>query len=302
MLKASKLHQAVLLDESIKYLNIKKNQFYLDATFGRGGHTEAILKQGAKVIAFDCDQEAIDYGQNYFKKFIDQQQLILVKSNFNQLNKYFEIFKKKFKIQGLAGILFDLGTSMDQLKSANRGFSFDINAPLDMRMDQNLTVKASDLLKVLPAKQLNKIFYFYGGEHQAKKIADEIVQLRQQDPRLLDESKNLVQLILKIKIIKAGKIHPATKVFQALRIAVNDELENLKQALTQCPNLIKNQGRLVTIAFHEGEDRIIKQNFRFWQQTKKGQILTKKIIKASPEEIINNPRARSARLRCFEFF
>ncbi|MBD3279745.1 MAG: 16S rRNA (cytosine(1402)-N(4))-methyltransferase RsmH [Candidatus Pacebacteria bacterium] len=294
------LHQPVLLEQALTWLKIQPQQYYVDATFGRGGHTRAMLQKGAKVIAFDFDQQAIEYGQKQFAKELTTQQLILIQANFIKLAQ--ELSKLQPPVKQIAGILFDFGTTVDQLKDPERGFSFDTaQANLDMRMDQTLNVKAQDLLKVMTTKQLTKVFQEYGGENQASKIAKAIDQARKnQDFHQLETVGGLVKLILAHKKPHRGKLHPATKVFQALRIAVNDELHNIRQALPQALALLKKQSRIVTIAFHEGEDRIVKKTFKNWQRQEQGKILTKKVVKPTALQINQNPRARSAKLRAFE--
>ncbi len=294
----NKLHQPVLVKEIVDYLNIKNNQWYIDATFGRGGHTALMLKKQAKIIAFDFDHEAIAYGKEVFKDEIKQNRLILIRDNFTQIARCVKEINQDIQIYG---ILFDFGTTTDQLKSIKRGFSFeDSNHELDMRMDQRLTIKAKDLLAVAPTKQLSKIFYHYGGEKQAKRIAKAIVKARK-NGNLITTTGELSNLILKIKKSNNSKIHPATKVFQALRIVVNDELNNIEIALNQIPNLAIDGTRIATIAFHEGEDRIVKNIFKQWEKEKIGKSLTKKPIKPSDQEFQNNPKSRSAKLRIFKY-
>jgi len=296
-----KLHQSVLLQEAVNYLNVETDQYYVDATFGRGGHTQEILKKGGKVIALDCDREAIEYGQKTFANEIKQGKLILIRENFDKLEQVINELKNKDQVKEIKGILFDFGTSVDQLKSEARGFSFDTpESELDMRMDDRLGVKAKDLLAVLSEKQLAELFKEYGGEYQAKAIAKAIDRTKKSgDLTKLATVGGLVDLITKVKRGHRGHLHPATKVFQALRIAVNDELSSINKAMPQTLAIIKT-GRIVTIAFHEGEDRIIKNLFKDWAQTNLGTIITHKAIKPDEEELNKNPRARSAKLRAFE--
>lgn len=177
-------HITVMLQEAVKFLQVKPGEWYVDGTFGRGGHTEQILIKGGKVIAFDFDQTSIDRGQEKFAKEIKDGQLILVRENFGQLTNVLEKYHQAGQI---AGMLFDFGTSTDQLMSTQRGFSFDDpDALLDMRMDDRLGVKASDLLKVLTTKQLTQIFKDYGGENKAKSIAKNIERIKEENPASLD--------------------------------------------------------------------------------------------------------------------
>ena len=292
------LHQPVLLTQVITWLNPQPNQWYLDATFGRGGHTKALLDQQAKIIAFDSDLDAINYGQEKFAEAISNNHLILIHDNFNHLK---EIVEQQQLDQKICGVLFDFGTSMDQIKIAHRGFSFnEPEAELDMRMDENLGVTAADLLNILSVKQMATLFQEYGGEEQAKKIAAAINYYRGKNKEnKIETVGQLVEIINQIKT-RRSHLHPATKVFQALRIAVNDELNSIKQSLPQALSVLKPTGRIVTIAFHEGEDRIVKHQFKNWATNKQGKILTNKPIKPNDLEISQNPSARSAKLRVFE--
>lgn len=294
----NKLHQPVLLDEAINALDIKQGRYYIDATFGRGGHSEAILNKGGKVIAFDVDKEAITYGQEKFASQIKENRLILVRENFDKLEENVSKIQKKQAIEKIHGCLFDFGTSTDQLKNKDRGFSFDSDAPLDMRMDDRLGVTAADLLNMLSDKELTKLFWEYGGEEEARKIAREIIFARKQGQKI-NTSKQLVNLIDKIKN-RHGKLHPATKVFQALRIVVNGELDSIEAALPQAFSLLTKNGRLVTITFHEGEDRLAKHFFKKKETEKSCVLLNKKPITANSEEISINPNSRSAKLRALE--
>ncbi len=294
------LHQPVMLDQAIKGLNIQAEAWYVDATFGRGGHTSAILQQNANVIAFDFDQQAIEYGEQKFAAEIAEKKLVLVRANFAQLVNKIGQLKTTIKIGQIKGILFDFGTTQDQLKSATRGFSFDQpDNELDMRMDQRLGVKASDLLMVLTTQQLADLFKNYGGESQAFKIAKAINRYRGKNrTQPITTVGQLTSIIDQVKA-RTGKLHPATKVFQALRIAVNDELSNIEQGLEQSLKILNAPARIVTIAFHQGEDRIAKQTFKKWAEQGQGEILTDKPLTASETEIEDNPASRSAKLRIF---
>lgn len=288
------LHQPVLLHEAIDALNIRPDHWYIDATFGRGGHTSEILKKQGKVIAFDTDREAIEYGSQRFAKQIESGQLLLIHANFRELEK--ELNTRRPEI--ISGILFDFGTTVDQLKSETRGFSFEHDSELDMRMDDRLGVKAKDLLALIDEKQLADLFIEFGGEESAKAIAREIVYLRQKKP--ITTTKQLITIIERIKKGRRSHLHPATKVFQALRMAVNSELDNIEDVLPQALKTVNRGGRIVTISFHEGEDRIAKHFMKNWEEQGRGQQLTKKPIEPSEEELQTNPRARSAKLRIFE--
>jgi 16S rRNA (cytosine1402-N4)-methyltransferase len=298
--KASMIHQAVLLTEAVAGLNVHPDEWYLDGTFGRGGHTREILNQGGNVLALDFDQEAIEAGQQAFSKEISDKRLILVRENFAKLYKVVTQAQEEGQIGPLMGVLFDFGTSADQLTNEERGFSFNGGeGVLDMRMDNRLGVTARDLLGVLPAKQLAELFVEYGGERFARPIANAIVAYRQEHGPI-STTGQLVTLIMQNKKGPRGHLHPATQVFQALRIAVNDELTNIKQGLEEALRVVRPGGRVVTIAFHEGEDRIAKHFLLDWDRKQLGTVMTKKPIEPSAAELEENPRARSAKLRIFE--
>lgn len=288
-------HITVFLDQAVELLNVKPNHWYVDATFGGGGHTRNILNKGGNVLAFDFDERAIEMGNEEFALEIADHRLVLVQENFANLEKTIKARELEGKIDGL---IFDFGTSTDQLMSEERGFSFSGLGELDMRMDKNLGVKAKDLLALLSEKQLTEVFSTYGGELEAKKIAKAIVAQRKAG-RFISTNQDLVKLVEKNKSYR-GKTHPATKVFQALRIVVNDELANIEQVLPQALQIVNQGGRIVTIGFHEGEDRQVKVAFRNWEEKDHGTIVTKKAIEPSEEEVQKNPRSRSAKLRAFE--
>lgn len=285
----NKLHQPVMLEEVMTYLEVKPKQWYLDATFGRGGHTEAIIQAKGKVIGLDCDSQAIEYGKEVFSPQIQAGKLILVQANFTQMLNVW----KANHLPRLSGVLFDFGASTDQLLSKDRGFSFQNEALLDMRMDLNLGVKAKDLLQFLSVKQLTELFKLAGGETQAHKIALAIKSA----PKIPTTTKELADLIAQVKGGQRGKLHPATKVFQSLRIAVNTEFENIKQALPVAFELLAVDGRLVALSFHEGEDRLVKNFFKALAQEKRLEIMTQKPLVPQETEKKVNPRARSGKLR-----
>lgn len=298
-------HVSVLKSEALAALQVQPGSWYIDATFGRGGHTAEILKQGGKVIAFDVDQDAISYGQAHFAKELEAGQLILVHQNFDKLSETWKSLQtgkleqnslSEIQNAEISGILFDFGVSSPQLTDPDRGFSFQHDGPLDMRMDKRLGVQAKDLLAVLPEKQLAEMLWVYGGEEQSRKIAKMIVDHRSSVP--FTTTQHLADSIARIKP-RTGHLHPATKTFQALRIAVNSELDSIEQALPQALEVVKAGGRVVTISFHEGEDRLAKHRFQDWERHGKGQMLDKKAIIPTEEELTHNPRARSAKLRTF---
>ena len=284
-----------MLEDAVAALQIESDQWYVDGTFGRGGHTQRILELGGKVIAFDFDQEAINFGKEKFATPIKNNQLILLRENFSHLADTILSLQKANQVTQINGILLDFGTSTQQLTSQERGFSFEGEGPLDMRMDQRLGVQAQDLLAIIPEKQLVELFRDMGGENDAHRIVKAI----KKSPKPVTTTKQLADLVLKVKGKRNSKIHPATKVFQALRIAVNTELDNISEMLPQALNLLKNGGKIVTIAFHEGEDKIVKHTFKSWENRKLGYNETKKPLTPSEEEVYTNQRARSAKMRIF---
>ncbi len=284
-----------MLKDALDALEIKPGNWYVDATFGGGGHTRSILAAGAHAVAFDFDQAAIGLGQETFATELESGALILIRENFNKLQTTLASLQESGTVSEIQGILFDFGTSTDQLTSSERGFSFAGTGELDMRMDDRLGVTAKDLLAVIPEKQLAEMFLEFGGEEDAKRIAKAIKTARTP----ITTASQLTEVVLKAKGQQRGKLHPATKVFQALRIAVNSELDNIAEALPQALESLTSGGRVVTIAFHDGEDRLAKQLFATWESEKKGTVKTKRPLAPSVEEVQSNPRSRSAKLRVF---
>lgn len=289
-------HTSVMLHEAVDALNIQQGQWYVDATFGRGGHTRAILDKGGKVIAFDHDKEAITYGMTHFVKDLEGGNLKLINENFDHMTAG-EVQK-----HAIFGILFDFGVNSAQLDVAERGFSFQVDAPLDMRMDSRLGVTAKDLINALGKKELYDLLTTYAQEHNARAIVDAVLRSRKDKP--IETTLELAQIVEQAvggrARGKAGKIHPATRTFMALRMAVNDELGNIQRALPLALEVLSNGGRFVTIAFHEGEDRLVKHAMRLWEEEGKGTMLTKHPLEPSADELMANPRSRSAKLRIFE--
>lgn len=310
-------HTPVLLNEAIEYLNVKSGEKYIDATLGGGGHSGRINEKGGNVLSLDQDAEAVAHTWEKFKTqnsktcpreggdpdskiYEVNNNWILVKCNFAEI----EEIGKETGFKNVAGILFDLGLSSHQLEDESRGFSFDSDDELDMRMDKDLGVKASVLVNGLTKKELERIFLEYGEEEMAWKIAPVIVKTREKKP--VTTCRQLAEICKQVKGDAGGKwgmgrkIHPATQVFQALRIVINDELGSLEKGLSGSFNILRKDGRLVVISFHSLEDRIIKKTFRTWQNDGKGEILTEQIVTPSEKEILSNPRSRSAKLRVFK--
>ena len=269
---------------------------YIDGSLGGGGHTWEILKKGGKVLGIDVDDEALAFVTNERLKNSDYQSgkdIILEKGNFEKIT---EIAKANGFTQ-VSGILLDLGVSSHQFDASERGFSFQ-DGPLDMRMGDHLTVSAKDLVNGLTEKELVSLFERLGEERFAKKIAKVIVEKRYEKP--FETTRELADLIKASVFRSDHDIHPATRIFQALRIAVNDELNVLRVALPDCIELLKPGGRLAVISFHSLEDRIVKHAFQEFESNGLGTILTKKPLQATNEEVLHNNRARSAKLRVFE--
>lgn len=290
-------HVSVLLAEAIYSLKIQPNAWYIDGTFGRGGHTREILSKGGKVIAFDHDNEAIAYGMTHFVKELEEEKLKLIHENFEKIGSLPETQSLQVN-----GILFDFGVNSAQLDVAERGFSFQVDAPLDMRMDMRLGVTAKDLVNALGKKELYDLLTTYAQEFNARAIVDAILRSRKEKP--IETTLELAELVEHAVGGRAkgfsGKLHPATRTFMALRMAVNDELGNIQKTLSQVLDRLVPGGRLVTIAFHEGEDRLVKQAMREWEEKRKGVMITKHPIEPTVEELRVNPRSRSAKLRVFE--
>jgi 16S rRNA (cytosine1402-N4)-methyltransferase len=280
------LHQPVLLQKTINALKITPGEAYLDCTLGSAGHAVEIIKKGGKLFGLDVDPAAIKRAKARLEK-IPNAYFRLKTLNFSQL----KLAAQSWKLTSVAGILLDLGLSSEQLADTARGFSFMTAAPLDMRADPNLTVTAADLINGLTKKELNDLFKKLGQEQYSLAIANGIVRTRRE--KRISSTLELAQLVARVKP-RRGKLHPATKVFQALRIAVNDERNNLKAVLPQAVDLLKPGGRLAVISFHSLEDRIIKH---FIKNNQNLTNLTKKPIQPTQSEIANNPRARSAKLR-----
>ena len=287
-------HEPVLLQEVIKYLDPKPQEKFIDATVGLGGHTFKILAQGAKVLGIDRDPQAIEHIKKEVQgSRIKVQNLILVQGNFANIG---QIAKNKsfFKV---SGILFDLGVSTPQLEKAKRGFSFLKDGPLDMRMDPGLEITAEDIVNNFDKRRLNEILYKYGQEKLSRSIVDVICRTREVEKiKTTGQLAKICEEVYRKRFIKS-KLHSATKTFQGLRIVVNSELINLEEALPQTVELLENKGRLVVISFHSLEDGIVK---RFFKEERNLRILTKKPIGPQKDEIIKNPRARSAKLRVAE--
>ena len=278
-------HRPVLIEEVIEQLGPKDNETYIDATFGNGGYTERILQScECKVIAIDRDPTVKKQAERFKKKF--GSRFSFVHSKFSQIDKIFKETKEK----EINGFVFDIGVSSMQLDDANRGFSFMQDGPLDMRMSQDGQT-ASDLINKKDKDELADIIYHYGDERNSRKIARNIEKNRTQ--KKIESTIELAEIIKKSFPSKYYKKHPATKTFQAIRIFINNEIQELHAGLNQAFNLLRANGKICVVTFHSIEDRLVK-NF-----TNKVCLRNKKtkLIKPSSKEILSNPRSRSAKLR-----
>jgi len=305
---ASDLHHPVLLTESIEALNIEPNGKYIDCTFGRGGHSQEILKSlgaNGKLLAIDQDLSAVVYGR---KKFSGDSRLILEQKNFSQIVQVAKQYKFEHQVNG---IFFDLGVSSPQLDNPERGFSFMHDGPLDMRMNTTEGMSAADWLKKVTAAELEMVLKEYGQERYSRRIAKAVIEKRVQQP--ITTTKELADLVLSAVGRSREQKHPATRTFQAIRIYINKELESLSTALDDCLGLLINSGRLLVITFHSLEDHVVKNLLHKHMHSNLPRKLpvveqceTKlkrvcKAIKPSDEEISRNPRARSAKLHVLEW-
>lgn len=283
-------HSSVLLTEALGFLKVKPGGTYLDATLGDGGYSLGILQKGGKIIGIDADQESIERTRERFKTAgVGKSNFGLIKGNFRNLAEL--VKDKRFK-----GIVFDLGVSSNQLDQADRGFSFSKPAPLDMRMDRDLEVRALDLVNGLNKGELEKLFEVYG-EFGDKRVVRAIIESRAK--KMITQTTELANLVEKVLPKRPNKIHPATLIFQALRIAVNDEINVLRDGLPQAIEVLNPEGRLVVVSFHSLEDRVVKETFKAEELKGRGKVVGD-IIRPGLEEIGDNPRSRSAKMRIFE--
>jgi len=291
------VHIPVLLQEVLDLLTPQPNKVYIDGTLGGGGHTEALCRLGASVIAFDRDVEALNRAESRLRCLFESDPFDRSPFPVRFVHADFRFFAEALdmlEIEKIDGFLLDLGLSSDQLTDTERGFSFESGGKLDMRFDTSEGVSACELLAALSETEIADIIYRFGEERYSRRIARKIVEHRENESPI-QAARQLADIVRKC-VPKSWKnpIDPATRTFQALRIAVNDELGALKTALEQLPERMKPGGIAAVISFHSLEDRIVKTFFRdsrYWK------VITPKPITASEEEIAQNPRARSAKLR-----
>jgi 16S rRNA (cytosine1402-N4)-methyltransferase len=304
-------HKPVLLAEALHYLDLSSGSKIVDCTIGGAGHAVEVMKilgNKGTLLGLDLDDEALNVAKEVLAPF--SQQIILIKGNFKDLDSIL----KEHEIGLVDGIFFDLGISSHQIDKAERGFSFQKDGPLDMRMDNRQALKASDVINQYKREEIEKILKDFGEERYAKKISRKIVERR--DKKRLRTTKELEEVIRGIiSGSKKEKINPATRTFQAIRIEVNKELKNLKEGLNEAIECIRKGGRIVVISYHSIEDRIVKETFK---RAEKGcvcppdfpkcvcnkvslvKVITKKPVRPSVDEVKENPRARSAKLRAVE--
>ena len=301
-----------MVKEVVEYLNCQPNGVYVDGTLGSGGHSLEILEYSSpdgRLIGIDCDKEAISIARHKLEDF--RNRTTIVCDNFKNLSNIL----KDLEVYEVDGILFDIGVSSIQLGNKERGFSFRLEGPIDMRMDRSSVLRAFDLVNSLSLSQLEKILWKYGEERFAKRIAKSIADYRKTRP--IETTIQLADIVTSAipGRFHSKKTHPATKTFQAIRIAVNDELINLEIAIQKGIDYLRKGGRLCIISFHSLEDRIVKQSFKYFerscvcppdmpvcncQKESKIKILTKRPVLPSRAEIDRNPRSRTAKLRAAE--
>lgn len=305
-------HKSVLLDETIESLNVKPNGIYVDGTLGGGGHSYEIAKRltdGGRLIGIDQDEDAIRAAKERLSEFADR--VTIVRDNYCNMPKVLD----ELGISKVDGILLDIGVSSYQLDEAERGFTYKQDAPLDMRMDQRQEMTAKDIVNGYSEEDLYRIIRDYGEDKFAKNIAKHIVQARQIKPvETTFELDEIIKAAIPMKFRATGG-HPAKKTFQAIRIELNRELEVLDESIDAMTDLLNDNGRLCIITFHSLEDRIVKTRFRKNEnpctcppdfpvcvcgKKPKGKVITRKPIVPDEEELEENKRAKSSKLRVFE--
>jgi 16S rRNA (cytosine1402-N4)-methyltransferase len=290
-------HIPVMLREVMTYLNLKEKDVVVDGTVGLGGHAEAILKRigpQGRLVGIDRDARSLQMARQRLNPYLVQCDL--VQEDFRNIHQVV----RDLGLRQVDAILLDLGISSYQLNDPQRGFSFQSDGPLDMRMDQSSPVSAFDLVNSLSEKEISAVLRDCGEERWHNRIARFIVIQRSQSP--IETTRELREVVLRAQPHSARreKIHPATRTFQAFRIAVNRELESLEIALEKCVDLLNVGGRMAVIAFHSLEDRIVKNTFRALSRSGRITLIVKKPLRPDEEEIVQNPRSRSARLRIIQ--
>ena len=286
-------HTPVLVEETIHWLAIKPDGLYVDATVGLGGHAIEIVRRlgaGGQFVGLDRDAAALEIARTRLAEFGDK--VTLVHANFSQIG---EVFAER-RLRPADGVLADLGVSSMQLDKGERGFSFRERGPLDMRMDRDMEETADDIVNTVEEKALADLLYQFGEERDSRRIARTIVRARP-----IRDTEHLATVVAGARKVRGRqKLHPATKTFLALRIAVNREMEELGQFLSRVPATLSQGGRWVMLSYHSLEDRPVKQSFQRLAREGTLKILTKKVIQASDAEVAANPRARSVKMRVAE--
>lgn len=290
-------HTPVMLQETLSYLNLKNGMTVVDCTLGLGGHALSICEKIAprgRLIGIDKDEESLAIAKDRLKNF--SKNCVFVNDDFRNFDKVLD----QAHVNGADAVLFDLGVSSFQLDNPARGFSIKNEGPLDMRMDRKSFISAYDLLNNLTEEELSSILWRFGQERFSHRLAHSFVEARDKAP--LSSTKQLAELVVRAMPVKARfqRIHPATRTFQALRIAVNRELDALEEALRKSALYLNKGGRICVISFHSLEDKIVKENFKELFKTQRFRLVFKKILRPSEEEIEDNVRSRSAKMRVIE--
>ena len=288
-------HRPVLLRETLEFLNVRPDGVYLDATLGAGGHAAAILevleRGRGRLLGIDRDPMALERARERLERF--GEKVVLREGNFAEIDR----LHAESGLPPADGLLADLGLSSMQLEDASRGFSFDRPGPLDMRMDPHAGTTAAEIVNRTPERELADLIYKLGEERFSRRIARGMVKARP-----IRSTTELAQVVTRAIPSRTGlyRQHPATRTFMALRMVVNQELENLETFLAKALGVLAPGGRLVILSFHSLEDRPVKHAFQAWRREGKAEILTKKVVRPSEAEIASNPRSRSAKLRAAE--
>jgi 16S rRNA (cytosine1402-N4)-methyltransferase len=283
-----------MVREVLEYLDVQPDGIYIDATLGGGGHAQAILErlEHGKLLAIDQDPQALAWARERLRAF-SEDKLMLMEGNFAQL----DVLHAASGFPPAHGVIADLGLSSLQLADGGRGFSFNLPGPLDMRMSPNTEVTAEEIINQRREWELADLIFKFGEERHSRRIARAIVKARP-----IRTTTELAQVVTRAIPSRAGlhQIHPATRTFMALRLAVNRELESLEAFLGRVLGVLRPGGRVVVLSFHSLEDRLVKRAFRGWQREERAHVLTRKVVRPSEAEVETNPRSRSAKLRAAE--